>query len=58
MGVKGIAARLEMYTRNRDLLFADGKKALTFAKRFTPEEYRTRIKSLFSQLLNLYHIYD
>jgi len=57
MGVKGIAARLEICRRNRDLLFGDGKKAMSL-QNGSGQTSIGRIKSLFSQLLNLCHICD
>lgn len=51
MDSDAIAAGLQRYLDNRDLLHFDGMRAVAFAKQFTPERYRHRLGSLMRALL-------
>ena len=51
MDANAIAARLQHYANNRELLHSDGERATAFARQYTPERYRTGIRKLLGQLL-------
>jgi glycosyltransferase involved in cell wall biosynthesis len=51
MNSEAIATRLMIYARDRGLLRAHGKRAVSFARQYTPERYREGIKKLLLQLL-------
>ena len=52
MNSQAIAERLLMYARDRELCQAHGRVAAAFARQFTPELYRQRIRGFYRQLLD------
>ena len=52
MDADAIAAHLLHYAANRKLCLEHGRIAAEFARQFTPERYRQRIKDIFRQLIS------
>ena len=51
MDADAIAARLSLYARDRELCRDHGRIAADFARQFTPERYRRRVKEIFAESL-------
>ena len=51
MNSDAIARRLEYYAQDRHLLKHDGQIAREFARQFTPEQYREKVKDLLRLFL-------
>src|SRR5581483_11953258 len=51
MSSDAIAERLALYVADRDRCGADGILAASFARRYTPERYRNRVKEVLSEIL-------
>jgi hypothetical protein len=51
MSSGAIAERLALYVADRDRCRADGLIAAEFARRYTPERYRNRVKKVLREIL-------